>query len=190
MQAIQMPHFTTATAVLGACLIALPSAIAPPAPQHPVVWVPAANAIELTGVFTPMIGDLNAGDPAPVVDAVAGVELGAAEADPFTDFVQQISNYLQGALLLGILVFGGVVANVAQFFADAYDWFAGIFGFEPYGVMDAAPALAADLGTALGDFTVPLGELIPALDFGGGPEVNPIADDAGIVDALVSSLGL
>ncbi|WP_133053096.1 hypothetical protein [Mycolicibacter minnesotensis] len=190
MQAVQVPHFTTAAAVLGACLIALPAAIAPPVPQHPVAWVAAADPIELTGAFSPMIGDLNAGDPAPVVDALASVELGTAEADPFTDFVQQISNYLQGALLLGILVFGGVVANVAQAFVDVYDWFAGIFGFEPYGVMDAAPALASDLGTALGDFTVPLGELIPAFDISGGAEVNPIADDAGIIGALVDSLGL
>jgi hypothetical protein len=122
-----------------------------------------------------------ADDPLSEWFSAPGVSAGLAEADPFTDFFQQISNYLQGAFLLGVLVFGGVVANVAQFFSDAYDWFAGIFGFEPYGAMDTlggalpeigtallAPALASDLGSALGDITV-----IPALDFAGGRRCGP-----------------
>lgn len=137
-----------------------------------------------------------ADDPLSEWFSAPGVSAGLAEADPFTDFFQQISNYLQGAFLLGVLVFGGVVANVAQFFSDAYDWFAGIFGFEPYGAMDTlggalpeigtallAPALASDLGAALGDITV-----IPALDLAGGADVDPMVDDGGIIGALLSGL--
>ncbi|WP_420109940.1 hypothetical protein [Mycolicibacter arupensis] len=137
-----------------------------------------------------------ADDPLPEWFGALGVSAGLAEADPFTDFFQQISNYLQGAFLLGVLVFGGVVANVAQFFSDAYDWFAGVFGFDPYGAMDTlggalpeietallAPALASDLGAALGDSTV-----IPALDFAGSADVDPMVDDGGIIGALLSGL--
>ena len=98
------------------------------------------------------------------VPPAVGPDVEHRAVDAFEDLWQQISNYFQAAALFGILIFGGVVVNVAQFFADAYDWVAGICGFEPVGVMAALvaePAVASDLSTDLGDITVLVSGLIP-----------------------------
>jgi hypothetical protein len=217
---------TAVVAVIGAGLIYLPPPPAIDFGQPSVALAAAWDIVDVAGPIdaavsgfvdlpvraTSLGAGFDAGEVAQLADAgggvgtaddplsewfsAPGVSAGLAEADPFTDFFQQISNYLQGAFLLGVLVFGGVVANVAQFFSDAYDWFAGIFGFEPYGAMDTlggalpeietallAPALASDLGAALGDIAV-----IPALDFAGGADVEPMVDDGGIIGALLSGL--
>lgn len=188
-------------AALGTCLIAIPLIVVPPATgpdiEPPVVALAAAEVL---------LDDLGGGsllDQLPDPVSVLNTIVGAADADPLTDFWQQISNYFQGAALLGVLIFGGIWANVAQFVMDAYNWVAGMVGFEPYGVMNALgdgapavetsldePAVAAELNTVLGDITALFSGQTSVSDSIGIADVSPMFDDDGMADlgALVSSL--
>lgn len=194
-----------AGAVLGACLIAIPAAVEPDVEHQAVKLTAAGDSVDLTSPFTVMsdgLGGVGALDnPLPeLVNAMSAVA-GAADADPLADFWQQIMNYFEAAALFGLLIFGGVVANVANIFVDAYNWVAEIFGFEPYGGMDALGSGLPAFETSAGDITVPfsdvavpwespdlIGELVPALDSSGVTDVASMLDDGVMADigALVS----
>jgi hypothetical protein len=124
-----------AGAVLGARPIAIPAAVEPDAEHHAVELTAAGDSVDLASPFTAMsdgLGGIGALDnPLPeLVNAMSAVA-GAADGDPLADFWQQVMDYFEAAALFGLLIFGGVVANVANIFVDAYNWVAGIFGFEP-----------------------------------------------------------
>lgn len=183
MAATQRSHFTAAAAALGVCLIVAPAVVAPGVPQHAVELSAAGNPVDLASSSIPVVGDLDAGDVAAVIDALTSggvaessfgdmgadelpdlgdlfsVTAGAAEADPFGDLWQQIYDAVMPVIgpiiLFAPLFFFGLVANVAQFFTDAYVWVADLFGFDPF--PEAAVA-------GVSEFVAPVEDLLATPD--------------------------
>ncbi|MEZ0384493.1 hypothetical protein [Mycobacterium sp. pW045] len=207
-------------AVIGACLIAIPPAVEPDVEHHAVELTAAGDIIDLASPFTAMVDGLGGAGTLdgqlPELASAVSVDAGLADADPLSDFWLLIVNYVGLAELFGLFIFGGLWVNVAQFFLDAYNWVAGIFGLDPSSAMEsvgttmpdidaagADPALATELSTVLGDITSLfsgtagpsefadlIGDLGTGFDFSAIADTTPVFDDAGLADigALVSSL--
>jgi len=151
-------------------------AVAHTAAEHPIDLVSPFDAVvnsldgESVSPLAAVIADLTSDDGA--LNGVLSAE--PALADPLGDFGDFIANLLTDILLGGFFVFGGLVVSVGQFFETAWDWIAGLFGFDPY-VYSAEAS-----GT--GDITALVEDLNPVLD----PGPSGIEDIGALVGSLIS----
>ena len=164
----QRSHATVAAAVVGACLIAIPSVVAPNVQQRAVKLAAAGNIIDLASSLaelpSTLTGDgasalasitdaLTAGGGAlstaldgalPDLGSILSVAADSAAADPVGGFLEQAYSFIDQILAAGFgILFWGVLAPGVAFFQSAWQWFANAFGFNPY------PAAAEALGAGL-----------------------------------------
>ncbi|WP_131721447.1 hypothetical protein [Mycolicibacter heraklionensis] len=172
-------------ALLGAFLLVIPPVGGPNVEYRAVALTAAEHSIDLVSPVDAVANSLGAESVSPLAaviedltsdDGALNWVLSAepALADPLGDFGDFIANLLTDILLGGFFVFGGLVVSVGQFFETAWDWIAGLFGFDPY-VYSAEAS-----GT--GDITALVEDLNPVLD----PGASGIEDIGALVDSLIS----